>query len=242
MAGGCEVLPGFFGLFVQAIAGLCCIGTLIFKKYREQSERTWFEFGLDSTKLLCGAVWVHTMNLVFAENLESKLATGDQCDWYWINVMLDVIFGVSIEYFLLVKLTAMIQCLLGPQRAQDFESGSYKDLQGHIMYDRFFKQLAVWLVVVTGMKLSVLLIMVLFPASLEAMASYVLSPVNGHPDLKLIVVMILTPVTVNSLQLWLVDNIIKKQPEQQLPDGFKQQLLMVDAKTDKLDHFVSILG
>lgn len=244
MAGGCQVLPGLFGVFVQGISFLSCIGTLIFKKYREKDQRTWFEFGLDSTKLLCGAGVIHIMNLLFAESLESKIATGDECDWYWMNVMLDVTVGVPIEYFLLVQLTAMIQVLLGSQRGQDFKSGSYKDSNGGIMYEKFLKQLVVWLIVVSGMKLCVLMLMILFAGPLEAITSYVLFPVSGHPYLKLLVVMTLTPVTMNSLQFWLADNFIRKQPEYDLVDGFKQQLLMVNAKTNGLDDVgtLTILG
>jgi hypothetical protein len=193
------------------------------------------------------------LNLVFAESLESKLHTGDECDWYWINVMLDVTLGVPIEYFLLVNLTAMIQGLLGPRKGQDFKSGSYTDSQGNVIYHKYIKQLFVWLLVVTGMKLCVLAVMLVLAGQLEATASYMLSPVSGHPDLKLIVVMILTPVTMNSIQYWLVDNIIKKKPQhefegdfkqQLLVDGFKQQLLMVGANTDKLDKLgaLTILG
>merc|ERR1719420_2692096 len=114
--------------------------------------------------------------------------------------MVDTTVGVSIQYFLLVQLTALMQILVGPQKGQDFKSGSYKDSQGNISYNKFFKQLAVWLMVVSGMKVCMLMLMVLFAGPFESIASYVLTPWNAYPDLKLIIVMILTPITMNSLQ------------------------------------------
>merc|ERR1712032_1479404 len=55
------------------------------------------------------------------------------------------------------------------------------------------------------------LLMVVFGVQLEVLAHIVLSPVMEHENLKLLVVMIATPMTMNALQFWLVDNFIKKK-------------------------------
>eukprot|EP00746_Dinoflagellata_sp_MGD_P037067 gnl/MRDRNA2_/MRDRNA2_189004_c0_seq1.p1 gnl/MRDRNA2_/MRDRNA2_189004_c0~~gnl/MRDRNA2_/MRDRNA2_189004_c0_seq1.p1 ORF type:complete len:238 (+),score=21.84 gnl/MRDRNA2_/MRDRNA2_189004_c0_seq1:55-768(+) len=227
MASGCEVLPGLFGILVQGILFLCRIGTLVFKKYREKSERTWFEFGLDSSKQLAGAGWIHVLNIVFAQRLESNLAKGDECEWYWVNIMVDTTLGVYVSYVLLHQLTAMVQALFGERGGDDFKSGSYKDSQGDIIYDKFYKQLVLWLVVVTGMKVFMLVLMLLFSGPLGALASFVLTPVSWHSGLKLVSVMIVTPFAMNSLQFWLVDNIIRKQPGPDSTDPCEQQPLVI---------------
>lgn len=232
MASGCEVLPGVLGIAVQGILFLCCIGTLLIKKHREKSERTWFEFGLDSTKQLCGAGWIHVLNLVFAQRLESMLTKGDECEWYWVNIMIDTTLGVYVSYLLLHQLTAMVQSVLGEQRGEDFKSGAYKDSSGHVMYDKFYKQLVLWLIVVSGMKACMLVIMLLFSGWLATLASFILRPVSWHSGLKLVTVMILTPLTMNSLQFWLVDSFIRKQPNHDSTDAYEQQPLVMGRVPD----------
>lgn len=225
MSHACQVLPGFFGILVQGLLFLCSIGILVFKKYQEKSNRTWFEFGLDSSKQLMGAGWIHVMNLLFAQQLQSRLSgSGDQCDWYWVNIMVDTTLGVYVEFLLLSFITSFVL------KGADFKSGAYKNDHGDVLPRKYFKQLGVWLVVVTCMKLFMLVLMLLGQHQFEIVSTFILAPVSPVPKLKLLIVMILTPVCMNAFQFWVVDNFIRKKDDEEQPE--RQQLLSGHANGD----------
>merc|ERR1719386_60136 len=119
------------------------MGVLLFKFSRDK-VRTFKEFSLDSSKQIFGAGWIHVLNLAFAEKLEENMDTGDQCEWYWVNIMVDTTLGVLVEYGLLHLINGGIdQCL--PDQAADFESGAYKDEEtAAFVPAKYFKQLVVW--------------------------------------------------------------------------------------------------
>jgi hypothetical protein len=52
--------------------------------------------------------------------------------------------------------------------------------------------------------------MILLHSLFITVAGFVLQPFLSDPNLKLLFVMILTPMVMNAFQFWVVDNIIKK--------------------------------
>jgi hypothetical protein len=192
---------------VQCFLGACCLLTLIYKKAKEGAHRSMKSFLFDSSKQLIGAAWLHILNLFFAIRLRSVIDQGDQCEWYWINIMVDTTLGVVIEYYLLQILTAYLSKSYNPD---DWKTGDYNDASG-VRMDRYFKQLILWLVICSGMKACMVVLMVTASPVLLFVASVVLAPFLGNAFLKLIIVMILTPCVMNAFQLWMVDNFIKKQ-------------------------------
>lgn len=213
MPHGCKVLPGKLGIAVQGILFFCVIAVLVYKKLKETKRRSWKEFAMDSSKQCFGAGWIHVMNLMCATVEESLMKHGDQCTWYWINIMVDTTLGVAVEYYLLTCLTGLISSAF-PASAGDFQSGDYRDpVTQEFILVKYVKQLALWLVVVTGMKLSMLIVMLMFAASLAAVAGFILRPFMNQPVLKLLVVMILTPFCMNAFQFWIVDNFISKHDD-----------------------------
>eukprot|EP00927_Polykrikos_kofoidii_P052753 TRINITY_DN4669_c0_g1_i1.p1 TRINITY_DN4669_c0_g1~~TRINITY_DN4669_c0_g1_i1.p1 ORF type:complete len:331 (+),score=65.83 TRINITY_DN4669_c0_g1_i1:69-995(+) len=215
----CAVIPGFFGVMMQVLLFLCSILTLVFKKSRDRT-RSWFEFGLDSSKQLMGAGMIHCLNLLFAEHLTSYLNTGDECEWYWVNIMVDTTIGVGISALLLRGSMVVLEATLGIEESLEFESGAYKEsFTNSINYRKYAKQLANWLLIVVAMKLCMLVLMVIFALPLQAVAHLVLTPVSSNSAVKLLVVMIVTPVIMNAFQFWVTDNIIKKKgPTEALDD------------------------
>lgn len=211
----CEVLPGIFGLLVQGFLFLACVGILVVKKFKEGKERSWFDFGLDGSKQIIGAGWIHVLNLVFAKQLHKLTESGDECTWYWLNIMCDTTLGVAVEYLALQTITSLLK-----KRYPDstnFDTGSYRD--GHDFHiETYFKQLLVWLSVVSIMKVAMLAFMFICSTPLEAGASLILAPFFAVDSLKLIVVMIITPVCMNALQFWLTDNFLRKRDVDDIDD------------------------
>lgn len=229
----CTVLPGITGLLIQGVLFLTCVGILILKKVREdcdadengeeEKKRSWKDFGRDSSKQILGAGWIHVMNLFFAKTLEAATDTGskhdqhDQCEWYWINIMIDTTLGVAVEWALLWASMQLIRNTCEGQ-AEDLKTGAYKGEDGKFHIEKYLKQLILWLLVVTGMKACMVFLMFNCRVPLQAVASFVLHPVIGNPTMKLLCVMIVTPVCMNAFQFWVVDNIIKKHPDEDEDD------------------------
>lgn len=206
----CSLLPGLFGIFVQGILFAVSVGVLVLKKKREEhldplGARTWTVFMLDSSKQLIGAAWVHVLNLVCATVFGEKME-GDGCQWYWCNIMVDTTLGVAINFWLLRFFTAFMENLTGS--TGQFKSGDYKDEQGKMIYSRYASQLGVWLVCVSVMKLAMVLLMSTFHSQMNAVSSSILS-VFPDPKIELIFVMVLTPMTMNAIQLWVQDTFLK---------------------------------
>merc|ERR1719487_1937613 len=131
--------------------------------------------------------------------------------------MVDTTLGVGVEYVLLHLFTGLLEILLGEEGAADFHSGSYDydPATGSFHKTNYAKQLVVWLLVVTGMKLTMLLLMIVAALPLQTVAHAVLAPCMQSDELKLLVVMIMTPFIMNSFQFWVVDNIIKKHDDEE---------------------------
>mmetsp|Transcript_61637 Transcript_61637/g.133466 ORF Transcript_61637/g.133466 Transcript_61637/m.133466 type:complete len:228 (-) Transcript_61637:349-1032(-) len=206
----CILIPGFFGVLVQGLLLLISLGVLVYKKWREGKDRQWREFLLDSSKQLFGAGWIHVANLIAAAIFGNTLQ-GDSCGWYWVNIVVDTTLGVAIEYGLLLGFTRALEAVTGHKG--DFKTGEYRDEEGFFVMPKYLKQLSVWLLCVTGMKLIIVLLMFIFSDYFSRAAAFVLSPFKNDPKLKLVVVMILTPCVMNALQFWLTDNFIQKQKE-----------------------------
>eukprot|EP00397_Hematodinium_sp_SG-2012_P017985 GEMP01018406.1.p1 GENE.GEMP01018406.1~~GEMP01018406.1.p1 ORF type:complete len:263 (+),score=38.83 GEMP01018406.1:23-811(+) len=216
----CTVLSGPFSYLMQGILLCLVVLTLVFKKIREnrklKSQRTWREFALDASKQAIGSGWVHILNLLFAMSLERRLQTGDECAWYFINIVIDCTLGVFAAKLWLNLLLRIKNSTLSEERAADLEPGNYYDSAiddevKTINKGRYIKQLAMWLVVVSLMKLSMLVVMLTMCAPLQVISSFILQPVIGSPKLELIVVMCITPFLMNALQFWLFDNFLKKK-------------------------------
>lgn len=213
----CTVLPGFFGYLVQFLLFLVCVGVLVFKKYREGPGRTWLEFGLDSSKQFIGSGYVHLCNLGTAKIMHKMAGGSDECTWYWIEIMIDDTLGTLVTYLLLLLSTYMIDrwlecCLSDWVTPKDFHTGEYME-GGAFKPKRYFLQLTTWLCIITCMKFLMVLFIVILRVPLRIIGNWILHPFYKHSWLKLLFVMIITPVVMNSFQYFVTDNfIMKKKP------------------------------
>lgn len=211
----CLVLPGLYGILVQALLFSCCVGILYVKKKREdvklgEKARSTLEFCLDSAKQFAGCGWLHVMNLLFASLQDAVMQGGDQCSWYWINIMVDTTLGTAVEYALLKIVSAIIR----KKGYTELRSGDYKVEDGQLVLGNFLRQLGVWLAIVSAMKILMVLVMFIFSGWLLGLAGFILSPFLQTPALKLLVVMIVFPIIMDGFQLWVTDNFIKKRESQ----------------------------
>merc|ERR1711957_605671 len=101
---------------------------------------------------------------------------GDECEWYWINIMVDTTFGTAVAYFLLKVAMVFIRKRMSEHVAEEFKSGDYRGEDGIIDVQKYFKQLFLWLVIMSGMKCIMVIAMFLFSGPLVGFAGFVLAP------------------------------------------------------------------
>lgn len=208
----CTLIPGFFGIFVQGLLFLSCVGILCLKKVREGTRRTWMDFGLDSSKQIFGAGWIHVLNLVSALAFGGMEENGDPCLWYWTGIVLDDTLGTAIAYGIFRMFCRIVFMVHSPQKAREYKTGEYRDPDtGEFILRRYVKQLALWTLVITVMKSTMVFLVFLLRSEAQSAAEWCLSSVIGSPNLELVVVMVLTPFFFNGLQLCLVDQFIRKE-------------------------------
>ena len=225
----CYIRPAVRYLIASVLFGFVVIG-LIIKKLREKSSRTWFEFILDSSKQMIGASWLHLLNILFSFALHHL--GGDECSWYWIHITVDTTLGVLVNYQLHKLIyKVIVPRFCSPAMAANFKSGDYGLASGKVDWGKYFKQLFIWLAIVSIMKCTMVLIMVIAHVPLVALASLVLSPFKTNPDLKLIIVMVITPLIMNTVQFWITDSFTKKKAP--VADGPKRH---PDASPDSLEY------
>jgi len=234
----CTLLTGPLHYLLQVFLLFVSVAALYLKNVWEnktgRSSRSFFQFFCDSFKQLVGAAWMHVLNLVFAKVFESWMTfkVADECNWYWIEIMIDTTLGVFIEYWLLQTLISLksyggcfdylaeqvIQArslkepeALGNNQQPLLEETSMTQAFKHTDVFKYILQVLVWLFIVTCMKLTMILAMIIFAPQLNTVASFVLSPVadmrGDFYDIELLMVMSVTPAVMDAIQLILQDNI-----------------------------------
>ncbi|CAD7966627.1 unnamed protein product [Amoebophrya sp. A120] len=232
----CTILPGFFGVFVQVVLGVCCFSTLIVKwRFEKPFPRPAVIFFRDSSKQFVGGAYMHALNMLAAYIFATKKSNGDECDWYWVNVVIDCTLGTFLNCIYLRITEKLFSYSSGV-----YEDSSYAEIgnaentsaAGTTAMEQetksiltriklFFKaltpayrfQIGAWILVLTCMKLTMILIFFQFGEYLVKYASELIDglfgPTSSTNKLKLVFVMIVTPVVMNIFQFWVSDSFLK---------------------------------
>ena len=218
----CQLLSGTGPLLVQGLLFVISGSVLLARKLCDAARRSWLEFGLDSSKQVIGAGWLHCINLVasIVPTLHSEHWGGGggggggaqpqqpyqgPCELYFVNLLLDTTLGVAIEAVLLRAVVGLI----AHERLD--EPGEYYDDRGRLRLGAFGWQLLLWLMVVTAMKACITLIISVNVDAWQAFAVVVLAPVRSDPRLELLFVMVLAPGLLNAFQFLCTDAFLRKQ-------------------------------
>jgi len=222
----CTLLPGWNGIFLQAVLGLCSLGMLCVKFHFSHANRTAWAFLWDTMKQLCGAFWLHILNMAFARYL-TMINDGrcDECGWYWLQIVMDDTLGVWVSFHILHGLLGLLKHLGMRQMAYEIVRSEQTRPGGSLVeplvqreehepnqppLPRIYAiQVGAWMIVVTLMKLSMVLFAFAFANPLQVGTGFVFAqlPMLQQPMPKLWAVMIITPLVMNTLQFFLVDNI-----------------------------------
>ncbi|CDI78072.1 hypothetical protein, conserved [Eimeria acervulina] len=126
----------------------------------------------------------------------------DVCVWYWINIVVDTTLGVYVQYMLLQGARRLLK------GAACLEYGSYGSPP---RWSACFAQAMSWQVFCLLMKIAASAFMLALQEPLVFIGSALLASLDTNPNAKLFVVMVATPLVMNSLQYWLTDSFIKNR-------------------------------
>jgi hypothetical protein len=205
----CRLLGDFVSILIQGLLGISALGSLAIKRILENPKREFRVFVYDVSKQAIGQLYAHGLNLLIAIHLTHP--DGDQCVWYFVNFIVDVIGGLPLTYLLVLLTNHLAQRL----NYTSLLSGEY--IQDQWCINRsYLKQIGVWLTVVTTTKLLLYgAVLVPLQSKLVDMGETILLPVTRHHNetLELVVVMVLVPLSLNIIQYWIQDAFLKGKDE-----------------------------
>ena len=204
-----------FGILIQFLLFILTMIVLLYKKSIDPIKRTWLTWYLDISKLLICQGSQHCINLALGSIFGGE--DGLECEWYILNLISDSLIGVFFQY---IFLQMLLKILANTKYA--FESGNYY-IDGNFSIHEYLYQIFIWLFIVFFSKAIILALMLIFFEEYKSFGIFLLQNFKGKPKLKLLFVMIVIPMFLNTLQFWITDNFIKrntvqdctKQPQKQ---------------------------
>ncbi len=133
---------------------------------------------------------------------------GNGCVWYFMNMFLDTIFGLMIAYALFkivdrIAVTNNIEVLkhgVYMDEKVDLVSENKNDSPDkHINFRIWIVQMVVWCMIVFLAKIIVFFFEIIYHRPIVKMGEFFLSKLDGNPQLELVVVMVVIPVSFNSI-------------------------------------------
>jgi hypothetical protein len=202
----CHLLGGIFSSFIQACLAILCITTLMVKRQNEVPRREWFVWFLDVMKQGVGSSFGHFSNIFLSVVIAQSLSGGDECQWYCLTYVIDSTFGTFINLLFLSCFEKVVQHYQYAPEYLNF--GEYGDPPNmHV----FSLQLAIWLTIVILGKAIILFGLLQLIVPIDNTMSVIFRIFRNHPDLELVMVMIVIPGVLNTLQFWVTDTFLKKQ-------------------------------
>lgn len=205
----CAILNDFFGCCMQLLLFGVCLSTLLLKWYIEKPRRRLLVFLMDSSKQIFGASWLHALNIIISIAFNASevglvaRGIGDECSWYWTHLMADCTVGLVIVYCILRLSESQFGyrsgCYYGDPSTAGWQAPDYKV---------WGKQIAGYLAILSIKKCVVsLMIYCSLPGPL--MLSTWATRWISNSKARLLFVMVLTPIVMDTFSLWVTDSFIK---------------------------------
>lgn len=142
------LLLGNHGLIVQGFLGIITIGVALIKRNMENPKRNWIIWFMDILKQFLGLLFVHFFNVIAAGKFVEIAETGDECSWYFITYICDVLFTTAGAFLIMKKLDQCFAAKGYPvgQTNQNLVTGNY--FKGYkISLKYWVEQAGIWLLV-----------------------------------------------------------------------------------------------
>lgn len=206
----CKLIAGWFAILLQVGIIVIAIGTLVLKRQFEKPRRSLVVWSFDASKQAASAIVGRIANLLLSIAIAASLPVGsDECLWYFINFMSDVLIGTFINFVLLALFDQYLDRYCPTKYVEYLRFGSYGSPPS--FYYNMLPQLLVWVLIVLSGKGIILLsiIFILNPLNYAGDVIFSSLDINKYKEVELIVVMIIFPIIFNSLKVWLTDAFLK---------------------------------
>eukprot|EP01038_Epipyxis_sp_PR26KG_P009859 gene9859-13262_t len=203
----CQLLGGIFPVFIQACLGTVCIGTLVIKRQNEVPRREWYVWFLDVMKQGIGSSFGHFSNIYLSMLIAENITGADQCQWYCLTYIIDSVIGTSINLMFLHCFESTINKL----ECFSLKMGDYGDPPSIKIW---IPQLIIWLTIVLITKMIILFTLFQLLHPLDTMIRYCFQIFSNQPQLELVMVMIIIPTILNTIQFWVTDTFLKRKTPQ----------------------------
>jgi len=194
---GCTLVESSFDIFIQGILGLLAFTTLFAKRYMESPRRPFVVWGFDASKQAVAGMTVHILNIGIAEYLTHAVGAAalksDECDFYFVNFVIDIFVGVTATYLLL----AIVGVFAEKFNYEILRTGEYGNPPSPTA---FFAQLGVYMLLTVMIKGILFSTEVFLRPYLDVWGYVMFNRFDSFPKLKLVFVMIVTPFILNSVQ------------------------------------------
>lgn len=201
----CQLIGGTFANFMQFSLGVICIAILIYKRQTEVPKRDWLIWFLDVTKQALGSFIGHFVGIFASVIIAKNIHGADECLWYFITHVATSTFGTAVKLFLVHLVDLMV--LNFKIESKYFNFGVYGNPPSLSI---FGFQLSVWLLIVIVSKVVTYFLLAQMLEPLDQSMSALFKVFDGHPDIELVVVMIIVPTIMNAATFWITDNFLKK--------------------------------
>ena len=160
----------------------------------------WF---LDVIKQGIGSSFGHFANIFLSVVIADTLTDADECQWYGLTYVVDSTIGTAINLSLLRIFEHIVRRNPHCTKMNFGEYGNPPQLT------IFFPQLCVWLTIVLLGKSMILFCMFQLIDPLNTFISRLFKIFHDQPRLELVVVMIIIPTILNTVQFWVTDTFLK---------------------------------
>jgi len=174
----------------------------------ERPQRPWAIWYCDVGKQLTGGFFIHFANILVSSLLGKS---GDECAWYFINYLFDCTIGVGIVYLIHEAICSAARQLY-PDGALA-RIGEYDGPKGNPDLVVWAKQMSAYLASLLVNKAIVGGGLLLLKDPMGKLGDWLFRPLQPHPQEELIVVMVLCPWLLMTVQFLLFDAILKATPK-----------------------------
>lgn len=200
----CKILGNQLSYLIQVFLGVSVVLSLLCKRHFERPKRPLRIWILDVGKMLTGGFFVHLGNIIVSEFILNS-DNSDECSWYFINFFVDCTLGVGVVYISHKTICKIIDKLKG-YSSDITKIGFYGN---PIDYSIWIKQNMIYLAALFINKIIITSILYEARKPIGRFGNWLFSPVRSKPNLELILVMVICPWILTTLQFWLFDIMLK---------------------------------
>jgi hypothetical protein len=208
----CRLLSGAFSFLVQGCLAATCLLVLLIKRWREKPKRPFVVWLCDLSKQVFSSTLQHFANLIFGYILSSG-GLASECAWYFVLYVITSTAAIAVVALFMAGINYLV-------RRYDITLLRTGEYGSPPSWRPWLAQLLVWGAVGVSEKVCTTFTLIApFSRPLGELAHWLEQPLRAHPELELVLVMLLAPVLLNIVSVIIFDQIMKRKRKRGDGDG-----------------------